>query len=75
MLSSISPFLGSSFFGELLNQHPDVFYVFEPLILVSQLYRCDDDVAIKKQILKDLSQCNTPNWMQIYAGDYICGIE
>nr|CAB3230841.1 carbohydrate sulfotransferase 1 [Phallusia mammillata] len=58
---------GSSFFGELLNQHPDVFYMFEPLIVVSQMEYCGRNRELQKKILKDLFQCKIPNWYEIYS--------
>ncbi|XP_076813951.1 carbohydrate sulfotransferase 1-like [Clavelina lepadiformis] len=59
---------GSSFFGELLNQHPDVFYMFEPLIMVSPLEQCNIHVNLKKDIMKQLTQCIFPDWEAMYRG-------
>ena len=56
---------GSSFFGELLNQHPDVFYFFEPLLLLKN--DCDENkLLLKLDILKAVSQCVIPDYAQLH---------
>nr|XP_002127553.1 carbohydrate sulfotransferase 1 isoform X1 [Ciona intestinalis] len=58
---------GSSFFSEFLNQHPDVFYSFEPLIPVSHRDLCNENIPLKRKILSDMAQCIVPAWLQMYS--------
>lgn len=56
---------GSSFFGELINQHPDVFYFFEPLLLLKN--DCDPKkISLKQDILKAVSQCIIPDYEELH---------
>jgi len=57
---------GSSFFGELFNQHPDVFYSFEPLIGTSRGLTCEHEEA-QIEIIKKMSQCIIPDWLKTYS--------
>ncbi|XP_039260247.2 carbohydrate sulfotransferase 1-like [Styela clava] len=65
---------GSSFFGELFNQHPDVFYVFEPIFPFSNSSECKM-ASLKKKVLANIAQCVFPNWAEIYksipVSDYL----
>jgi len=59
---------GSSFVGELFNQHPDVFYMFEPLYGTAVGYGTDcEPQAEQLEILKSWSQCIVPDWKKIYS--------
>ena len=58
---------GSSFVGELFNQHPDVFYHFEPLFPYSE--NCSHSPAYKTEkvsLIEDLLKCKMPNWRVIF---------
>ena len=48
---------GSTFTGQLLNQHPDVFYLFEPLILAAAESGRN---TYKKELLTKLFNCSLP---------------
>jgi len=56
---------GSSFFGELFNQHEDVFYSFEPLIGTSGGAECKN-IAQQVSIVKDMARCIVPDYTKIY---------
>jgi len=50
---------GSTFTGQLLNQHPDIFYLFEPLILgITEADFADKKINLMKQIFK----CDLPKF-------------
>lgn len=67
---------GSTFFSEMFNQHPDVFYLYEPPSILAHgtacfQEHCDDKTRIqrklnqtiydvKHQIVKDFFDCNLP---------------
>ena len=54
---------GSSFVGQILNQHPDVFYHFEPLYPFSR--DCSAEPAYKKikiDTVEQILRCDMPNW-------------
>ena len=51
---------GSSFTGELLNQHPDVFYFYEPLHAITD--GCSSDTADNRfNYLKRMINCDIPD--------------
>jgi len=56
---------GSSFFGELFNQHEDVFYSFEPLIGTSGGSECKN-IAQQVSIVRDMARCIVPDYTKIY---------
>ena len=71
---------GSSFVGEFLNQNPNMFYVFEPLVLLTQLgltHYIEEDVFDEQssQILNSTILCNFPKmpsgWWK-YSKNKIC---
>lgn len=50
---------GSTFTGQLLNQHSDVFYLFEPLILgVTE----NENIQSKIDVLNRIVNCSLPNF-------------
>ncbi|XP_028826869.1 carbohydrate sulfotransferase 1-like [Denticeps clupeoides] len=54
---------GSSFFGQLFNQHPDVFYLYEPLNHVQTALNSTNDnrqviLGASRDILRGLFTCN-----------------
>ena len=54
---------GSSFIGQVLNQHPDVFYHFEPLYPFTR--DCSQTPAYKQTKIETIEQilkCDLPNW-------------
>ena len=58
---------GSSFVGELFNQHPDVFYHFEPLFPYSG--DCSDEPAYKSEkvnLIEGILKCDMPNWRVLF---------
>ena len=58
---------GSSLVGELFNQHPDVFYHFEPLFPYSG--DCSDQPAYKKEkvnLIGNILECYMPNWRVLF---------
>ena len=59
---------GSSFLGQILNQHPDVFYHFEPLFPFSR--DCSGDTpAFKNEKVENIERilrCDMPNWREIF---------
>lgn len=66
--------------GEFLNQNPDIFYVFEPLVLLTQLglaHYMEDNVFDEQssQILNATMTCNFPRlpsgWLK-YSKNTIC---
>lgn len=57
---------GSSFFGELFNQHPDAFYLFEPLFPLSNSSQCELRRNMKMKILQEFVQCSLPDWTPVY---------
>lgn len=50
---------GSTFTGQLLNQHPDVFYLFEPLIIAAAE---TGENEFKNQILDRIFNCSLPKF-------------
>jgi len=50
---------GSTFTGELFNQHKDVFYLFEPLILAGIETGAEN---IKKELLERIFDCDLPQF-------------
>ena len=66
---------GSSFLGQILNQHPDVFYHFEPLYPFTRDCSTGSNgndgstPAFKKEkveIIENMLRCDMPNWRQIF---------
>uniref|UniRef100_H2YZ85 Uncharacterized protein n=1 Tax=Ciona savignyi TaxID=51511 RepID=H2YZ85_CIOSA len=53
---------GSSFAGELFNQHPDVFYVFEPLYFLLG----DAGYERKLRVLESIFTCNFTSFETLY---------
>ena len=50
---------GSTFTGQLLNQHSDVFYLFEPLILgITE----NENIQSKIDVLNRIANCSLPNF-------------
>ena len=50
---------GSTFTGQLLNQHPDVFYLFEPLIIAAAE---TGEIDFKNEILSRIFNCSLPKF-------------
>ena len=67
-------YLGSSFFGQLFNMHPDVFYMFEPLVSVDKLWGAEttNDTDAKMSILQNLFQCVMFDYNTFYEGTSFC---
>ena len=56
---------GSSFTGELFNQHPDVFYMYEPLKIVNG--GCSGTTKdLRRELLRNFMNCNFPNLRQMF---------
>ena len=56
---------GSSFTGELFNQHPDVFYMYEPLKIVNG--GCSGTTTkLRTELLRNFMHCNFPNLRQMF---------
>lgn len=51
---------GSSFTGELLNIHPDIFYFYEPLKIVAD--GCGNKKEERLNLLRDLIDCKLPDF-------------
>lgn len=55
---------GSTFFGELFNQHPDAFYIFEPFYPLGN--NCWEYAKFKVNHLQRLLQCDFPPIFDVY---------
>ena len=56
---------GSSFTGELFNQHPDAFYMYEPLRIVDG--GCTSSTTkLRTELLRNFMDCNFPNLQEMF---------
>jgi len=55
---------GSTFLGELFNQHPDAFYTFEPLFLLGG--NCENQLPLKIDVLQSILKCDFPEIAEVY---------
>lgn len=55
---------GSTFLGEFFNQHPSVYYLFEPLHSIN--HTSPNSTAVSKSVLSDLFHCNYSRIPEIY---------
>ena len=61
---------GSSFLGQIFNQHPDVFYHFEPLYPFWNKCGSSEKKLFKKEkinVLEDVLKCDMPNWRHLFS--------
>jgi len=61
---------GSSFFGQIFNQHPEVFYNFEPLYPYGR--DCTSKIKDKVDLLENLLSCNYKDgteWSEKYTNE------
>ncbi|CAK8671748.1 unnamed protein product [Clavelina lepadiformis] len=56
---------GSTFLGELFNQHPDSFYIFEPLFPFTG--GCEVREPAKAKLLYQLLKCEFPEMLDVYT--------
>lgn len=57
---------GSTFTGQLLNQHDDIFYLFEPLILgITEA----DNVESKTKVINKILNCTLPSYAEFETED------
>jgi len=64
---SISTFSGSTFLGELFNENPDAFYLFEPLAGIQGEHStlgCAKNPTKKLSLLRRYFECDTPSFYQ-----------
>ena len=57
---------GSSFLGQLFNQHPDVFYQFEPLFPYSRDCSIPAFKEEKIKVMEQVLKCDMPNWRDLF---------
>ena len=56
---------GSTFLGELFNQHPGSFYIFEPLFPFTG--GCEVREPVKAKLLYQLLKCEFPEMLDVYT--------
>nr|XP_039267753.1 carbohydrate sulfotransferase 1-like [Styela clava] len=55
---------GSTFLGQLFNQHPQAFYTFEPLFPFG--WNCTSEVQRRVSVLHNMLKCNFPDLKTLY---------
>ena len=62
---------GSTFLGELFNQHSNAFYIFEPLFPITR--KCNRFSDLKTQVLHQYLKCDFPRFTDIFQIEELPG--